>query len=288
MLFINWGTHPIYFDLAHMGAEKSPEKIGSSLNSNTTMQLDASSREKFILENTGLVYYYAKIYRNWDNVDYEDVIQSGMEGLIRAVDSFEPERGVPFAGYAHFKIREAMDSFVRVDQHIVPLTPGKSQFISKIKKIEDLYYAYHGTKPTVEHIARCLNCTEASVERAQSYGLPLYAPMEGRSDEEEGYVSIVDILPNETSLNSDGEFAHVYVKLDEVLSRLKPRHAEIIRYRFGLYHPEDMRCGDQHTLAETSVVFNISKERTRQIEDVALATLKKELKNERHFLEEYT
>lgn len=221
------------------------------------------AREELVERNLALVVYVAKDYMN-KGIPLQDLIQEGNTGLMRAVEKFDWRKGYRFKTYANFWIQQAMLRAIHNHSRTVRIPIYLRR---KIKKIRDLEASSAG-ETSLEKIGEQLGESVESVRKALEAGkyiLSLDEPLSGDSN-----ASSMDLIEDSKApqVAERLDLESLREDLDRVLSTLDKREEQILRMRFGL----DSK-GTQKTLEEVSKVFNLSKERIRQIQEEALRKL---------------
>jgi len=238
-------------------------------------QGDAAARERMIVANLRLVVHNVKSFRG-RSLSFDELIQEGNIGLIRAVDKFDWRRGYKFSTYATWWIRQAVQralqqaGTIRIPNHIGGLA-------RKVAQMQVEFRDLVGTDPDAEDIALSLNISTAQAQRA----LDVYAMQDVRSldraiSDDDG-ADLGDLTPDELAEEKlDRELFRATV-LDAIRAEgppdlaLSPRERSVILDRYGL------RDGARRTLAELGVVYGVSREAIRQTELRALGKLGRRL-----------
>ena len=225
------------------------------------------AEEVLTVRNLRLVVATAKRYTN-RGLDFADLVQEGNMGLMKAVVKFDPNRGFRFSTYATWWIKQAISRAIADQARTIRVPVHMVETINRLRKAEKKLAQVYNRKPTIEDLAKELDLTPEKVQDIQKIAiepLALEAPV---GDEEDttyaDFVSDGDALdPLEYTIKSKYK-----EELDKVLSTLNVREEEVIRLRYGLVD------GKQHTLEEVGKVFNVTRERIRQIESKALRKLR--------------
>jgi RNA polymerase primary sigma factor len=227
---------------------------------------DAAKRE-LAAGNLRLVISIAKRYRN-RGLSFLDLIQEGNSGLMRAVDKFEHARGFKFSTYATWWIRQAITRAIADQSRTIRVPVHMADTINRLRNLTRGFLQTHGREPTLEELAGLANLSVEEAEciwrmsrRPVSLDQPLGDADEGTVGEFVSDTSEVDPLRdvNQQALKSS---------IGRALAGLSYREREIIRLRFGLAD------GYAYTLEEVGTIFDVTRERVRQIEAKAVEKLR--------------
>ncbi len=241
---------------------KSPEEIQKLLD-------DAQkAKDELVTGNLRLVVANAKKLIG-QSLPLQDLIQEGSIGLMKAADRFDWTQGFQFSTYATWWVRQAMLRAIANLSGTIRRPVHMRDKLNRIGKFKQAFYQENGRDPTPKEIAQGLNITAEEVARALadvSVVTSLDAPVGGEDSDS----NLGDILAD-TESESPVEAVNSEMMrraIMQALNKLDSREADVLKLRYGLVD------GTVHTLEEIGDVFDITRERIRQIEKKALKKLR--------------
>ena len=223
--------------------------------------------QRFITANLRLVVSVARKYGR-AQMPLLDLVQEGNTGLIRAVEKFDYAKGFKFSTYATWWVRQSISRGIAQQGRIVRLPVHVAEQVNQVSAVRRTLERRSGREPELIEIADELGLREEQVIdliRLARDHVSLDAPIE-----EDGDTALGDLLAREMSPGPDEMVldAEDRARLDDMLSSLDHRSADVVRRRYGLMD------GRQAKLADIAAVWGITAERVRQIERHAIAKLR--------------
>ncbi len=222
----------------------------------------------FIEANFGLATSIARGYTN-RGLPLEDLIQEGLMGVIKALEKFDPRLGFKFSTYATWWIKQSITRAISLQSRTIRVPLYAQDLRAKVQKANRRFITRNGFFPSVNELVEESGLPSAQVEtalRMVQEPARLDAPM-GEGDES----SLVDILVDKAAIDPLGATADHELEdmIRQALGILKPIEEKSLRMRFGIGFERD------HTLEEIGASFHLTRERIRQIQDMALRKIRK-------------
>ncbi len=238
------------------------------------------ARIRMIRSNLRLVISIAKRYANI-GLPFSDLVEEGNIGLMRAVDKFNYKRGYRFSTYASWWIKQAIMRALSNQGKTIRVPVYMYDIMAKWRKVRDGLTQKFGRAPTRKEISDAMDISirkVKEVERVASQPSSLNAPVSL-----DGAAEVIDLVEDESASKASENVHELFTaeRVDKLLSYVDERSRQILTLRFGLDGQ------DPKTLEDTAKNFNITRERVRQIESVALKKIREHLKTQDEELTDY-
>lgn len=228
---------------------------------------DQSAKNELVEANLRLVVSLARHYQGC-GLSYQDLIQEGNIGLIKAAEKFDVSKGFRFSTYASWWIKQALSRAIADQSRTIRIPVHMTENINKFKKTERELLSKLNREPKIKEIADAMGISEKQAKEIQSYIVePTSLDIQVGDDDDTTIGSFIEdthfINPESAYIKeSNGDVVNA------VLDTLSDREANILRLRFGIGGKKAM------TLEEVGKEYGLTRERIRQIEAKALRKLR--------------
>lgn len=227
---------------------------------------DPEAREHLVRSNLRLVVNIAKRFSG-RGMTLGDLIEEGNLGLLRAVDSFDPDHGVRFSTYSSWWIKQSIKRAILTNAQPIHIPNYMVELINQWRYTASELESSLGRQPEVEEMAKAMKVPLRKAKAIHQIVAVVDAGFQGDSLEEnagldEAIEDESSLMPEEV-LGTDEELE----KAVKMLSKIEPREAEILTLRFGLNGTESL------TLKQIGKKLGLTRERVRQIQRSALSQL---------------
>lgn len=225
------------------------------------------ARNRIVEANQRLVVFVAKKYVG-RGISFIDLIQEGNLGLVNAVRKFQHRRGHKFSTYAIWWIRQAIARSIENQARTIRIPVHVIELIERMKRTDKALVQALGRRPDDAEVARAMGIGHARVAKLRETAQRVVS-LDGKIGDEDG-ATYGDMMPDEDAEApcASAERALLRARIDVALECLNERERLVIGYRYGLSD------GNARTLDEVGLLFNVTRERIRQIEMAALEKMR--------------
>ncbi|HBG27861.1 MAG: hypothetical protein A2Y10_09275 [Planctomycetes bacterium GWF2_41_51] len=227
---------------------------------------DPEARDRLVRSNLRLVVSIAKRFAT-GKLSLGDLIEEGNLGLIRAVDSFDPSVGVRFSTYAAWWIKQTIKRALLMDSGPISIPTYMVELVNQYRQVFADLQKKLGDVPTINQIAQEMKLPAKKIVAVKEIADSVHTPLDAETDPSSP--ALQEKIPQVSDQLPENELADAeeLTKLAKMLNKLQPRHAEILRLRFGIENRESL------TLKQIGAKLGLTRERVRQIQQEALNAL---------------
>jgi RNA polymerase primary sigma factor len=230
---------------------------------------DRRAREELVEAFLPLIASVARVYRGSETITRVELMQEGVVGLLRALERYDPERGVPFWGYASWWVRQAMQQLIAELTRPVVLSDRSLRQLSALKRAHHAYLTEHGHEPSADQLADQTGFSHAQVGELVALDRVPRSVEEPVSGADGGVGAFGELLADPLAGDAYEQLLD-YSEIEQIralLGSLNDRERMVLRGRYGLDGPEQ-------SLRDLGEQIGVSGERVRQIEQRALGKLR--------------
>jgi RNA polymerase primary sigma factor len=232
------------------------------------LESELAKAKKIMIEaNMRLVISIARKYIG-RGMEFMDLIQEGNSGLVKAVDKFDYRKGFKFGTYASWWIRQAITRSLSEQAKTIRTPMYLNSQYGRVAKATQSLFQQLGRKPNINELSSTVGISMDKVEEILSVIPQTVSLSKPIGDDEENQMFNLIADPQFSTTSGKASFVYLQDQVEKILSTLTDREEEVIRLRFGMID------GLPRTLEEVGLIFNLTRERIRQIEAKALRKLR--------------
>ena len=232
------------------------------------LEAELEKAKRIMIEaNMRLVISIARKYMG-RGMEFMDLIQEGNSGLVKAVDKFDYKKGFKFGTYASWWIRQAITRALSEQAKTIRTPMYLNSQYGRVAKASQKLFQKLGRKPSVSELSVKVGISMDKVEDILSVIPQTVSLSKPIGDDEDNQMSNLIADPQFSTTSGKASFVYLQDQVEKVLGTLTEREEEVIRLRFG------MSDGLPRTLEEVGLIFDLTRERIRQIEAKALKKLR--------------
>lgn len=226
------------------------------------------SRERLATANSRLVMFIANQYKG-GFLDFDDLVQEGQTGLLKAIDRYDYRLGYKFSTYAGYWIRQAISRALSRCERVVRIPCGQMGIINKVFRAREQLVSQLGKEPSVNELSAFTRLSSDEINTILAISQSAIS-IEDSSEDEDSSFSPIDFLEQQIFTHPFGDIAQLDIEtlISKAIKLLSPREAKVICGHFGLQFDHEM------TLKEIGNELNLTRERVRQIQVAALNKIK--------------
>ncbi|OGC90997.1 MAG: hypothetical protein A2W25_07930 [candidate division Zixibacteria bacterium RBG_16_53_22] len=253
----------------YLFAEEMPQsELDIIKNRLDFLESELAKAKKIMIEaNMRLVISIARKYIG-RGMEFMDLIQEGNSGLVKAVDKFDYRKGFKFGTYASWWIRQAITRALSEQAKTIRTPMYLNSQYGRVAKATQSLFQKLGRKPSITELSSHVGIPLEKVEDILSVIPQTVSLSKPIGDDEENQIFNIIADPQFSTPSGKASFVYLQDQVEKILSTLTQREEEVIRLRFG------MSDGLPRTLEEVGLIFNLTRERIRQIEAKALRKLR--------------
>jgi len=205
------------------------------------------------------------------NLSFDDLMQEGLVGLIKAVDRFDPDRGICFSTYAIYWIRQAISRLIVKQEKIVRLPVALAEKAATVFEAMRNCYLRYERWPSIAELKAACDLSEQEIKTISGYYQATHSLDAAIGDDDDNLELMAKMQQHQFSLPLDELIDQDLAQyVDKAVASLPEKQAAILTMRFGLRDHTEM------TLQAVADQLHVTRERVRQIQNEALKKLKQQ------------